>query len=343
MSEPLEALHFPGQFTEVFTRFLRQRGCDEQAMLAACGLDRNTHTAPDTMLTGTQLQAMLSLCREQADPTRPLSAQLLHHVPITALGTLGMVIMASPSMEAALDAALRFYPVIMPAYEVRRERLGDQVHLMFSLQADFGAVSEDLTETVLGAVARICRFVMPSLGPLTLHFRHDTPFAQETWAAWFAPDEVRFGQPANQIILPARLLHEQLATSSETTLEQFRQQLEKQAEALKKPGGFSQAIRNYLVQSLRQRRHVNVEEVARVFRMSSRTLGRRLRQEGVTFRQLSQTARLDYAEFLLLNSQRPVNQIARLSGFTNESSFARAFRKRKGVSPRDMRRSENER
>ncbi|WP_369600556.1 AraC family transcriptional regulator [Hahella sp. SMD15-11] len=338
MGQPLEALHFPGQFLEVFTRFLQQRECDVKATLSACGLDPEALSAPDAILTGAQLRAMLRVCREQADPARPLSAQLLHHVPITALGTLGMVIMASPSMEAALDAALRFYPVILPAYEVRRGRLGDQVHLLFSLQADFGEVSEDLTETVLGAVARICRFVMPAIGPLEIHLQHDTAFDTDTWEALFAPDKVRFGQPANQIILPARLLHEQLATSSQTTLEQFRQQLEKQAEALKKPGGFSQAIRNYLVQSLRQRRNVNVEEVARVFRMSSRTLGRRLRQEGVTFRQLSQEARIDHAEFLLLNSQRPVNQIARLSGFTNESSFARAFRKRKGVSPTEMRR-----
>jgi len=338
MAKPLSQLRFPVQYVEVFAAFLRERGQSLAHFFPRCGLSEAALAAPGAMIDGIQLREILRVCREVAAPERPLSAQLLAHFPVTAHGTLGIVIMTSPNLEAALEAALRFYPVVMPSYEIRREEMGDQVHLVFRPLCDMGNVADDLTETILGAFNSIRRYVSPSTRLLEIHLRHRARFGADAYASFADPDSIHFDQPCDKIVIPKRHLRFSLITSNRATMEQFRGQLEQQIARLREPGSFTGKVRQGVDNALRSGRTLQVEDMASTLNMSSRTLGRRLRNEGASFKQLANEARIDYAEFLLLNSTRPVSQIAHAAGFTNDSSFARAFRKRKGITPTDMRR-----
>lgn len=338
MVKCLSELRFPVQYVEVFAAFLREQGQELTHYFSRCGLSDTALAAPGAMIDGTQLREILRVCREVASPERPLSAQLLEHFPVTAHGTLGIVIMTSPNLEAALEAALRFYPVVMPSYEIRREEMGDQVHLVFRPLCDMGDVADDLTETILGAFNSIRRYVSPSTRLLEIHLRHRARFDPDAYASFADPDSIHFGQPCNKIVIPKRHLRFSLITSNRATMEQFRGQLEQQIARLRGPGSYRGKVRERLDEALRGGRSLQVEDMAATLNMSSRTLGRRLQSEGVSFKQLANEARIDYAEFLLLNSSRPVSQVAYAAGFTNDSSFARAFRRRKGVTPTDMRR-----
>lgn len=58
---------------------------------------------------------------------------------------------------------------------------------------------------------------------------------------------------------------------------------------------------------------------------------------GMTFSKLKNTLRLQQAERLLRHSDKPVVVIARLSGFSNVTSFYEMFRRQYGMSPQDYR------
>ena len=60
----------------------------------------------------------------------------------------------------------------------------------------------------------------------------------------------------------------------------------------------------------------NVEQVATVVHMSSRTLKRRLAEQGVTFSSLVDEERRDRALLLLRTAQRSVNEVARQLGYS---------------------------
>lgn len=337
MPNTIDNFRFPLQYLDVFSAFLRDRGKRLETYARQCELTHDLRSLTGTGISGKQLQSLMALSREVADPRLPLSAQLLTHLPVTAHGTLGIVILTSPNLQAALEAALRFYPVVMPAYDIACETRGDKMHLVFQPRCDTGEMAEDLAEVLLGAFNSIRRYVRPTTRLLEIHLRHQARFPADAYASFADPEGLFFGCPQDKIVIPKRHLRFSLTTSNRITMEQFRQQLEWQIAGLDQPESFTAQVRERLRRSLQDNRNLSVEDMAAALNMSSRTLGRRLQKEGRSFKLLSHEVRIDYAEFLLLNSPRTVSQIAYAAGFTNNSSFARAFRKRKGFTPSELR------
>ena len=74
--------------------------------------------------------------------------------------------------------------------------------------------------------------------------------------------------------------------------------------------------------------------VAASLGLSSRTLARRLQEEGMTFREILEDMRFDLATQYLQNQRLSVAQIAWLLGYATPNTFARAFRSRTGKPPR---------
>ncbi len=81
-----------------------------------------------------------------------------------------------------------------------------------------------------------------------------------------------------------------------------------------------------------------VDSVARRLALSSRTLQRRLRQEGTSFKELVADTRLRLARHYLHRTRLSATEIAYLLGFDEPTSFFRAFSRWTGTTPETMRR-----
>jgi AraC-like DNA-binding protein len=82
-----------------------------------------------------------------------------------------------------------------------------------------------------------------------------------------------------------------------------------------------------------------IETVARALNLSMRTLQRRLEDEGTTFSGLWDDLRHQRAKRLLLDRRLAIKQVAVMLGFSEPSTFYRAFRRWTGVTPAHFRRS----
>ena len=74
-------------------------------------------------------------------------------------------------------------------------------------------------------------------------------------------------------------------------------------------------------------------DVARRLGVSARSLHRRLADEGLTFRTLTEDTRREIAEGLLREEQYSIAEIAYLTGFSEQSAFNRAFKRWTGETP----------
>lgn len=86
---------------------------------------------------------------------------------------------------------------------------------------------------------------------------------------------------------------------------------------------------------------VNIDLIANLACMSSRTLQRRLEQSGTNFSEVLDCARFNTASKLLKNPEAKVAEIAHLTGYQNSTHFARAFRRIAGVSPTSYRKAKD--
>lgn len=77
----------------------------------------------------------------------------------------------------------------------------------------------------------------------------------------------------------------------------------------------------------------DLEGAARMAGLGPRTLQRRLDGEGVSYRALLDSVRMDRARALIRETDAPLSNIADLVGYSDPAHFTRAFRRRFGVPP----------
>jgi AraC-like DNA-binding protein len=76
-----------------------------------------------------------------------------------------------------------------------------------------------------------------------------------------------------------------------------------------------------------------IQDLARELHLSTRTLQRRLTEQGITFQRLLEDARRELARHYLLNSSLELNETAYLLGYEDANSFFRAFHHWEGTTP----------
>lgn len=90
---------------------------------------------------------------------------------------------------------------------------------------------------------------------------------------------------------------------------------------------------NLMIRQLLDTGTCTMEVVAGKLGMHSKSLQRALQAESTTFKELLSEARMQLAEFYLLNSQIELIQLADILGYSCPSALSRSFKKQHGVSP----------
>jgi AraC-like DNA-binding protein len=83
----------------------------------------------------------------------------------------------------------------------------------------------------------------------------------------------------------------------------------------------------------------SLAHIARLFKLHRRTLNRRLRALGTSFKVLIEEARYDVARQLLRDTSLPIADIAASLDYADAAAFTRAFKRWSGVSPGAWRQS----
>lgn len=94
----------------------------------------------------------------------------------------------------------------------------------------------------------------------------------------------------------------------------------------------SQAVHAAIVASLRHG-DATLDSTARALKISARTLQRHLGRMGTSHSEMLAQARLHIACRLLVDSSKRLSDIAKFLGYTNASSFSRAFMRLMKVRP----------
>lgn len=336
MSIPLKDLTFSVRYMEVMEGLLRERGAPLQVLLDALGLSEAQLRDPTRTIDGHQYQRALIAALPHCLPGESLAAQYLAHVPLTIVGPLGTLVLASGTLGDALSAVERYIGVLFPAYAVKVEAIKDEVHVVVTRLSDFGEVDDLLTEIVLGLFMQFQLFVAEPLQGFELHFRH-----QETSQAFSARHptirSVCFGAKVDEIVFPKRLMGVRTITASRVLQEEQTRALEQMVRDDLPKQAFAHQVRRIIREFMDAGKVLHGDLLADRLRLSRRTLDRRLSEEGVTLASLVSEARMALADTLLLATSMPLSEVARRAGYTELTNFSRAFKRRFGCTPLERR------
>ena len=140
------------------------------------------------------------------------------------------------------------------------------------------------------------------------------------------------GAPRNAIVFRASDAERPFLTRNAELLAMLAPQFEEELKQENGDENFVERVRSAVQQKLTGRRPT-IEDIADALHISSRTLQRRLQDEGSSFQRVLEEARHQLARHYLNNSVLELNEAAYLLGYEDGNSFVRAFRTWEGVPP----------
>ena len=144
--------------------------------------------------------------------------------------------------------------------------------------------------------------------------------------------EVLCGTARNAIVFRAEDAQRPFVTRNAELLAMLAPQFEEELKQEKSDENFVERVRVAIQQKLTGQRPT-IEDIANAFHISSRTIQRRLQDEGWCFQRVLEDARRQLARHYLNNSVLELNEAAYLLGYEDSNSFVRAFRTWEGVPP----------
>lgn len=320
--------------TLAMVRAAEARGIRTADLLEGAGLTPGFLEDPDARIPGPTVLALWNALRERtADPALQLVAPTC--LPFGAYRVIDYLVGASTTVGDGVRRFASFFRLIADAVALEIDRDGEG-HGLRLTTADGGPVPPVYVDYVFAAlVGRIRMRIRPDLRVRRVELRQPEPAASDRYREVFrAP--VQFGAGADRLCFD----HEEWDAPTVLADEALARLLEDHARILAQripPAlpDFGTEVEKAIAAALPG---VSAAKVARALHVSVRTLQRKLVEAGTTFREVSESVCCRLAKSYLADPQVSIAEVAFLLGFSDPSSFNRAFRRWTGETPGRWRR-----
>lgn len=326
-----------GAFILPVASALRQRGEDPLSLMLAVGIDPAKVADPEWRISRDAWHALMRNCVESTgDEAFGLFAAL--YLRPQVLRSLGLAWLASDTVYDGLRRLVRFSKLMTTGARLSLEEEGELVQLYTHGAAQSSTDEPAVADYGLAIVVRMCRLTLGDfLAPVRVRMERPRPSDPARWEYQFAAP-VSFNQGVNcltwsraDILEPLVTGDPELARVNDEHTRVFLDRFLSHSTARVVVG----KIVEYLPDGAPSQ-----ADIAAAMHMSNRTLQRRLKEEGTRFVDLVQDTRLQLACKYLSNPGRSVVETAYLLGFSEPSTFSRAFKRWTGLSPAEYRRQE---
>lgn len=253
-------------------------------------------------------------------------------------GVVGFAGMTSPDFQTALRRIAR-YNALVSACTIAIHARADESEYRVSHDGPRRPYSRTRLDIQMGTLLSFGRtFAELAIAPLRVTLT-ERPHYHARYAESFGCPAL-FDQPHDAIVFGRADLNRPLVSANPHMALLFEEAAERDLRAHgSTQGSTARQVREFLKGQL----HASVPDVeaaARALALSSRTLQRRLAEEGVRFTRLVDEARMELAQRYLLGGQTNLTEIAHLLGFSEPNSFFRFFKRWTGTTPASFRRAE---
>lgn len=317
---------------------LTSLGVDVRRVLQHAGLALSRFQEPKARLTTREFMALWGGIEAEAR-ARDLGLRLGAEARAHQLDVATLAALHSPDLGEAFRKLARYKRITCPE-EVVIDVTRDEARVEFHWLLADGALPLFLVDATFASTLALARKgtgkpVTPKRVALARR-RADAELLVRHFGC-----KVVFDAPMDQLVFDARLVDEPLITHNADLL------------ALLVPGLDAaldeQLSRRALVDDVRRvlRRHMSgerpsVDKVAELLHVSSRTLQRRLGDEGTSYQRLLDEVRHQAACRLLSSTTLEPGEVAFLLGFEELNSFTRAFQGWEGTTPLRWRGAQHE-
>ena len=311
-----------------FTK-MEELGISASAVLRRAGLSQGFVDQPRVLLNTEELFALWRAVDEVS--TNPaIGLQLGTETKTERFNPMGLAALSCENFGAAIDRMARYKQLTCPE-EILQEKDDEEWRIQFRWLLAEDADPPVLNECCFSWVLSIGRHGTGTrLSPIRVEFVQARKHVKVIERHFGCP--VICGAPRNAIVFRASDAERPFVTRNAELLAMLAPQFEEELRQENSDENFVERVRIAIQQKLTGRRPT-IEDIADALHLSSRTLQRRLQDEGFNFQRVLDEARHQLARHYLTNSVLELNEAAYLLGYEDGNSFVRAFRTWEGVPP----------
>ncbi len=324
-----------GVMVHLIHQAMLDQGVDVDEVFRRCGITP-AYLAQAQLRTPHEAQVFFWETLEDVSGDPDIGLHLGVHVPVLRGQVLQYLFLSSPTFGEGLRRGLAYQRLLSDAANSRLEVLGD----LACITLDTGNTSvrqiRHFTECFCLGLLKFFRFVTEdAFQPARITFEHAAPASSVEHERLFGC-QVEFGQPLNQVWFAASLL-DLPSPHAEPELLKLHEQLASQQVARLELQDIVSQVRRVIAELL-ESGEVSLEVVARRLGIKARTLRTRLSEADTNFNQVLADFRCHLAKKLLSQTSESIDEIVYLTGFSEPSTFYRAFRRWVGTTPVEYRR-----
>ncbi|MGJ0118753.1 AraC family transcriptional regulator [Williamsia sp. MIQD14] len=322
--------------SQLLLDFAAEHGIAEREMLSGTGIAPGTVI---TSITAEQELAMLETLADRLDTVEGLGALLGQRYHLTTYGLWGFAMISSATLREAIAVGLRLVNLTFAFCRIGL-RDADADGLAAMVLSVEGGVPDTVRRIVcdrdIAAIRVIAHEIMGRelfAEAVTSTFPEPTDTSAYEAAFGVTP---RFGAIENAIWFRAALLDLPLPQANALVAAEIGDQCRQLLQERRVRMGTAARVRDLV--SAAPSDPLTLARAARELHTSERHLRRQLAHEGTTLRRIVNEVREDMADELLCVTGLSVAETARRLGYAEVSSFSQAFRRWKGMGPREYRR-----
>ena len=330
----MQLTHF-APATNMLWRHIESCGHDPAPLYRKAGINPALLKKSDARINISHVDELWRLAVELLDDPC-FGIKMTDHWHPSYVGALGYAWCASSTLRTALNRVVRYIHVVTEDLNLKLSETPDGLQVTTDLERSVFTLPQH-HDVVLSVIMHMCRF---NYGEELLATRvclaHEKPRCADIIDNYFRIPVV-YGAPASSLTLSKKDVDLKLTSGNRELALLHDEFLMKYLVEIKR-GDIVQQIQSVIIENLPSGK-VTDHLIARELNLSERSLQRKLKEKGTTFRNELDNVREMAAIQYIRNPVNTMSDIAFLLGFSEQSAFSRAFKKWTGTSPMKYRNS----
>ncbi|NEO86668.1 MAG: AraC family transcriptional regulator [Spirulina sp. SIO3F2] len=332
------ATYFAVRVADIATEGLDDREAHYAELLRVAGLELSGESTHKNMLTDTAFFGLLEYVADKFEKGYTIAIRVGSTMQCDDYGAFGLAFKTARDLSGSFQRVERYGKVVTSIANYT---------IVQGQQSTFMAVKKDANsrlgllltnELAVAAATSLCREVSLHLfAPEAVHFSHPSPPDPSLHEHYFQCP-VYFGSDRDGLEIANDMLFSGNRLGDQAISAFFDTHLDSELTELADESRIAQRIAKQITQALSEG-VPSISKIAQQLGMSSRTLQRRLADEGLVYQKLIDETRRDLAVRLLKKNEYSLVEIAFLTGYAEQSTFTRAFKRWHGQTPTGFRRS----
>jgi len=316
-----------------YSEVARAAGLDPVRMLADAGLSPSVLREPDLKIPAERVGRLLEASAAAAG-FESFGLRMSESRQLSNLGPVGLLIRDQPTLRDSLEVLVRYQVLLNSSLSLMIEESAGVVVIREEVMVGAAQPVRQAIEMAMGVMMRLLRqFLGADWHPRRVCFVHPAPRDVSTHLRVFGPC-VEFNHDFNGIVC-AKADLDARNPSADPAMARYAQQLLDASIEPQVPTLLEDVRRTILL--LLPSGRCSIEQVAEHFGIVCRTAQRRLAEQGRSFSSLVNDIRVELATRHVIESDRPLTEVAALLGFSAPSGFSRWYHAQFGCSPKQSR------